>query len=329
MGVGAVGFQILVDLIRFGNAGIIGNFGLIDGVFIDVLHFGLSDIHLYAAQSLGDALEAEEVHDHIVLDVHIQQLVDRFHGVIRAAKEVGCVDAVDAVVVFQIVKFHSRVAHHGGQLDRARSEVDGADDDGIRAGALAQGAFIGAQQQHVHPLLRQAGVDAQIGNLHHGCFRKGGDIGILVREQLGKRAVIRAAVTRCAVAVVRCVGFAGGFIRGLMGGNRRVAHSGGIGRRGGRCLRRGNICSASAEAQHQYQHRDENHNDCGNDRIESCIGTLFSAAGRTAVLGRPVSGGPCVPGLRIARGLSVCVPIRIAAGRIICRQVTTFLSSVR
>ena len=86
-------------------------------------------LHIDAAQRLRDLLEAEEIHDHIILNVHFQLFIYDLHGVFRAAVEVHVVDAVGAVVLARIRDFNGGIAHDGGELDRTGLAVDGAEGD--------------------------------------------------------------------------------------------------------------------------------------------------------------------------------------------------------
>ena len=129
-------------------------------VLVDHVHLVLLDVHVNAAQNLGDLRKALEVDVGIMLDVHAEVLVHGLDRQFRAAVEVRAVDA--RVLIF--AHRHGGIAHDGGQLHVAGLFVDRADDHGIRARGFVFVARVRAQQKHVQPVLAETGRDAQILN---------------------------------------------------------------------------------------------------------------------------------------------------------------------
>ena len=283
MGVGAVGFQILVGQAGFVHARDIGKLGLLVDQLVDHGHLIFGDVHFDAAELLGDLLEAVEVDVDIVFDVHAEALVHDLHGQLFSAEIVGGVDAVGAVVLADIRKLHGQIAHDGGQLDLAGLLVDGADDHAVGAGAVLDMAFVGAQQQDVDPLLGgQRGVDAQVGDHGQLVGGKALDIGVLVAEQTRKGF----GVTGARLGVVASV-------------RRDIADS----RRGsglGRVRRR--ILRTKGLDNQQYDNRDD-HDQSGQQQVEAPLGltaALRRTAARARCAGRAATAGSC------ARGPGAC-----------------------
>ena len=299
---------------------LLGDLELVVGVFVDLVHLRLGDVHLDAAQRLADLREPGEVDHHVLFNVHAQKLVDGLHRQFRPAEVVGGVEAIGAVVGTQIGELHGHIAHQGGKLDLGGPRIDRTDDHRIRTAALALHALVNAQQQYILPFRGEAGVDREVGNLHHLFVGQAGDLGVFAAQQIAQRrgglrlsAVFRLRVLRIwSVRRDGCV-------------RRRSHHR----RRSGDHARINRIGVRGPRPPDEQHHGDDDERHDAEEGVKAAADALAAALRRRTAPGSvaaargSVAGGSRAGGA-ISRRSGTCGPRaawRVAPRRGICRSL--------
>ena len=146
----------------------------------DILCLVLLDLDLHAAQRIDELREGVEIDRHIVVDLDLVIVFDRFHQRRRAAPIVCGVDFIPAILSVD-VHIGITVAHKRSERDLARLFVQRYQNHGIRAPARFF-LRIHAAEQTIHhilavhlfpvvsrPLLQPVAQRRRVRHVVHGC----------------------------------------------------------------------------------------------------------------------------------------------------------------
>ena len=129
-------------------------------LIVDALSLHLGQLHIHAAQIVNDSGKAIEVDGDVLIDIHLEVLVHRGHGHLRAAPAVGIGDLIGV-----LLRRHryQQVALNRSQLDGAVIGIDGADHHCVAAAQVVHVLpCVDAQQQDIEHVRGQIRIDFQL-----------------------------------------------------------------------------------------------------------------------------------------------------------------------